>query len=61
MPEEEVDALKGMQPKPMNPLDIRDAVPPPAAIQAAVMGIPGNLKSSFWAVSISFKNISEAD
>ena len=47
MPEEEVDALKGMQPKPMNPLDIRDAVPPPAAIQAAVMGIPGNLKSSF--------------
>ena len=47
MPEAEVDTLKQMQPKPMNPLDIRDAVPPPAAIQAAVMGIPGNYDFKF--------------
>lgn len=47
MPQNEVDDLKAMQPAPINPLEIRDAVPPPAAIQAAVMGIPG----SFYIIS----------
>ena len=48
MPQDDVDDFKAMQPAPINPLDIRDAVPTPGAIQAAVMGIPGLFNTAHY-------------
>ena len=44
MPEEKVDALHGIQQKPLDPLQIRDAAPPPAVIAQMIAPPPENIE-----------------